>query len=85
LSYARNWWPLGNAGESLQQDQFKSHHHANGPFNRVLELGVGSNTTTTSTDVTSSEPDIVNSVPMLNAGGTETRPKNVYVNYIIKL
>jgi hypothetical protein len=42
-------------------------------------------TTTTSTDVTLSEPDIVNSAVMLNAGGSESRLKNVYVNYIIKL
>jgi microcystin-dependent protein len=80
--------PGGNAGNavgSLQQDQFKSHHHANGSFNQVLKLSNGTSTTATSTDVTSNEPDIINSVPMMNAGGTETRPKNVYVNYIIKL
>lgn len=80
--------PGGNAGNavgSVQQDQFKSHHHGNGNFNRVLQLSGGTLTTTTSTDVTFNEPDIVNSVPMMNAGGTESRPKNVYVNYIIKL
>jgi microcystin-dependent protein len=80
--------PGGNAGNavgSLQQDQFRSHNHANGVFNRILELSGGTSTTTTATDVTYNEPDIVNSVPMMNAGGTETRPKNVYVNYIIKL
>lgn len=80
--------PGGNAGNavgSVQQDQFKSHNHANGPFNQVLRLSNGSSTTTTSSDVTPSEPDIVDTVPMLNAGGTESRPKNVYVNYIIKL
>ena len=80
--------PGGNAGNavgSLQQDQFKSHHHANGSFNQVLKLSNGTSTTATSTDVTSNEPDIINSVPMMNAGGTESRPKNVYVNYIIKL
>ena len=75
----------GNAVGSLQQDQFKSHNHANGAFNRVLELSAGLNATATSTDVTYNEPDIINSVPMMNAGGTESRPKNVYVNYIIKL
>jgi microcystin-dependent protein len=80
--------PGGNAGNavgSLQQDQFKSHHHANGNFNRILQVSGGTNTTTPGYDVTPSEPDVVNTVPMMNAGGTESRPKNVYVNYIIKL
>jgi microcystin-dependent protein len=80
--------PGGNAGNavgSVQQDQFKSHNHANGVFNRILEPSSGASTTATATDVTFNEPDIINSVPMMNAGGTESRPKNVYVNYIIKL
>jgi microcystin-dependent protein len=80
--------PGGNAGNavgSLQQDEFKSHNHANGLFNQVLRLSSGTSTTATSTAVNPSEPNIIESVPMLNAGATETRPKNVYVNYIIKL
>jgi len=80
--------PGGNAGNavgSLQQDQFKTHHHGNGNFNRLVQVSGGTSTTATSTDVTPSELDIVNSAPMMNAGGTESRPKNLYVNYIIKL
>ena len=76
----------GNAVGSLQQDENKSHNHANGPnFNRILQLSNGTSTTATSTGVNPSEPDIVNTVPMVNSGGAESRPKNVYVNYIIKL
>ena len=80
--------PGGNAGNalgSLQQDQFKSHTHGNGSFNRLLQLSNGTNTTTPSTDITPSEPDIINSAPEFATGGNETRPKNIYVNYIIKL
>jgi len=75
----------GNALGSLQQDQFKSHNHVNGSFVRLVQQSNGTSTTTTATDVTPSEPDIVNTALMLAAGGNESRPKNVYVNYIIKL
>jgi len=78
--------PGGNAGNalgSLQQDQFGRHTHANGNFSRLLQVN-GANTTV-STGSAAGEPDIVNSFPELPAGGNETRPKNIYVNYIIKL
>ena len=80
--------PGGNAGNalgSLQPDQFKSHNHVNGSFNRLLQVSNGTNTTTPSTDVSPSEPDILNTSPIAAAGGNESRPKNIYVNYIIKL
>jgi len=80
--------PGGNAGNalgSLQPDQFKSHNHVNGSFNRLLQVSNGTNTTTPSTDVSPSEPDILNTQPIAAAGGNESRPKNIYVNYIIKL
>ena len=75
----------GNALGSLQQDQFKSHTHVNGSFIRLVQQSNGTNTTTPSTDVTPSEPDIINTAPMVAAGGNESRPKNINVNYIIKL
>ena len=73
----------GNALGSLQLDDFKSHSHGNGSFNRLLQSSSGP-TTTDGTDFTLNEPDIINSAPMLSAGGSETRPRNIYVNYIIK-
>lgn len=75
----------GNALGSLQQDQFKSHNHVNGSFNRLLQVSNGTNTTTPGNDVSPSEPDILNTAPIAAAGGNESRPKNIYVNYIIKL
>jgi microcystin-dependent protein len=74
----------GNSLGSLQNDQFKSHNHANANFNRVMQISGGTATTATASDVTFNEPDIVNTAAMQNAGGNETRPRNIYVNYIIK-
>jgi microcystin-dependent protein len=77
--------PGGNTGNnigSLQGDELKSHNHANGNFNRVLQY-TGSNTITTIDNI-GTEPDLINSAPLAIVGGSETRPKNVYVNYIIK-
>jgi microcystin-dependent protein len=79
--------PGGNVGNevgSSQPDQLKSHTHANGSFNRALQVSNGTSTTTTATDVTPAEPDILNSAPMASVGGNENRPKNIYVNYLIK-
>jgi microcystin-dependent protein len=77
--------PGGNTGNnigSLQADELKSHNHSNGNFNRLLQY-TGSNTITT-IDHIGTEPDLINSAPLASVGGSETRPKNVYVNYIIK-
>ena len=74
----------GNAVGSLQTDQFRSHNHANGNFGRVLQLTTGGPNTAVGGDATSGEPDIFNSAPLVSAGGNETRPRNIYVNYIIK-
>jgi microcystin-dependent protein len=78
--------PGGNAGNalgSLQQDQFKAHNHANGSFFRLLRTtGTG---TVTSTGSTPGAPDVTDAAPLVSAGGGESRPKNIYVNYIIKL
>jgi microcystin-dependent protein len=74
----------GNALGSLQTDQFKSHNHANGNFSRVLQLTTGGANTASSGDATPGEPDLLNSASMVTVGGNETRPRNIYVNYIIK-
>jgi microcystin-dependent protein len=65
----------GNTGDnvgSYQNDQFKSHNHGittGGSFGNQVLRKDGSSSTSTSTN---------------NAGGTETRPKNAYVYFIIK-
>jgi microcystin-dependent protein len=76
-----------------------NHTHANGNYDHILQH-TGLNTATGQDSIDSgSEPDIVTSQPMLNTGAhahrigggfgsggdAETRPKNVSVNYIIKL
>jgi microcystin-dependent protein len=69
---------FGNAVGSIQQDQFGSHSH---PLPREVWSfsGTGSNQPPTA-------PNGGAGVTVTNAiGGKETRPKNAYVNYIIKL
>jgi len=67
----------GDAVGSVQGDQFKSHSHSE---TRYVDSG---------NDPTRSNPtgDVVGrleSASTGSAGGSETRPKNIYVNYIIK-
>jgi microcystin-dependent protein len=81
------------ANNAFGTDTQGAHTHNNGNFNRLLQVSGGTNTTTTGTDVSTTEPDIINSGVMLTAGAhshnitggdAETRPVNSYVNYIIK-
>lgn len=79
-------------GNAFGTDIQGAHTHANGAYNRLLQVS-GFNTTT-GTDNTSTEPDILTSAPMSSAGShshsitgggdSETRPVNAYVNFIIK-
>jgi hypothetical protein len=79
---------------SFTTDTTGSHTHSNGNFGRLLQVSGGSNTTVPSTDVTTTEPDLINSASMLSAGAhshfvsgggdNETRPINANVDYIIK-
>jgi microcystin-dependent protein len=70
-----NAYAGGNTGDNLgsvQTDQFRSHNHPGGgqPLGAGVSTGgYGSPATTASTGF---------------SGGNETRPKNVYVNYLIK-
>jgi microcystin-dependent protein len=75
-----------------------SHTHANGTFNNLLTI-TGLNTASNTDNIGPTQPDITQAMPLIAAGehqhrlgggfGTggdkETRPKNVAVNYIIKL
>jgi microcystin-dependent protein len=65
----------GNSGAnvgSVQQDQFESHHHPSNSSN--ASLGLGSPVLTAGSGASNTG----------NTGGNETRPKNVFVFYIIK-
>ena len=64
----------GNLG-TLQADAFASHNHTSG-FGSVILMNRGSQY---GTYIQSGSSNTT------NTGGNETRPKNVYVNYIIKI
>lgn len=75
----------GNAGNnvgSIQTDEFKSHSHVLSGTNWMRGSVAGSGVFN---DGQSQAKLYTNDPPTSAAGGTETRPKNVYVNYIIKL
>ena len=87
LAIGSNIW-FGNVGDavgSLQTEAFKSHNHA-----LRLEYGTGSNLNSTPggsySQITSTQAYGYNGngTNVSFVGGSETRPKNVYVNYIIK-
>lgn len=82
--------PGGNTGNSvgsLQADNFANHTHALNTNNAT-----GTNNATATNFIASAAPqpmwstpgNVANTVSIQNTGGSETRPKNVYVNYIIK-
>jgi hypothetical protein len=81
-------------------DNTGSHTHANGVYDRVLtHSGLSTAPGSDSSDSSGSEPDIIHSVSMLFAGAhahrigggfgaggdKETRPRNVAVNFLIKI
>lgn len=97
---AKNGGNSGDAVGSFQGDEFKSHNHgvsdpghnhANGDYKYLLRSN--GRDTTPSRDNTSGEPDVIHKGEIqtsttgitINArGGSETRPKNAAVFYIIK-
>lgn len=69
----------GNNVGSVQSDELKSHNHANAHLNPTVKVAGGTN------HFSSFDPTQYSyNGYTLNTGGLETRPKNVYVNYIIK-
>jgi microcystin-dependent protein len=71
-----------NSVGSVQTDQLKSHNHSNGVNDKLVRND--GNNTIIQTDFNVGQIDCVQAAPILPFGGNETRPKNVYVNYIIK-
>lgn len=70
--------PGGNTGDkvgSVQEDQFKSHTH---------NFRVGGGNEGHYNTVGGGDDDNIQGAKMLPRGGSETRPKNIYVNWIIK-
>ena len=72
-----------------QEDQVKSHNHANGTYNQLMRPHQGSaSDTVTGADWNpgaGDEPDVISSDPILSFGGAETRPRNIAVNYYIRI
>lgn len=66
---------LDNVAGGYQADDFKSHNHITGNYDRLVQV-TGFNTTITNGDNSPGEHDIKNSAPMSSAGGPETTPKN---------
>lgn len=71
---AVNGGNAGNAVGSIQPDQFLSHTHSVG-----IDSGPGATT------IGSGGTPSAGTVMTTASGGNETRPKNVYVNFIIKI
>lgn len=76
----------GNTGNNLgskQSDNFKQHNH--NPSNGGNFIYDNGSTAPVSTNFNSTGSGILKkSTTTLNTGGNETRPINIYVNYIIK-
>lgn len=86
--------PGGNSGDavgSIQSDEFKNHQHLFGGDDQIGVAGGYTGVSGFSYDATSTTnwpPNAQNyrtKNDTSNSGGTETRPINIYVNYIIKL
>lgn len=71
----------GNAVGSVQADEFKSHQHVLTGINWMQSGVAGSGVFN---DGQSQVKNQVSNPPVSAAGGSESRPKNAYVNYIIK-
>ncbi len=67
---------------SYQVDEFKSHNHNNDVYKYLLFVGAGG--TVERYDSVGTEVNLTTQAEILPQGGSETRPKNVAVNYIIK-
>jgi hypothetical protein len=77
---------MGNSGNqvgSLEADQFRTHNHDNGRYNLLLRMNVGESGALRYA-YNYDAPHLYDRGGILPAGGTETRPRNAYVLYIIK-
>ncbi|MFH1148211.1 MAG: hypothetical protein V1736_10960 [Pseudomonadota bacterium] len=71
----------GRGFGTYQADEFRNHNHGNGDYKYLLRITGTS--TSKYTDNSSSEPDLIWAGEILAAGGSETRPKNVAVKFIM--
>lgn len=87
--FSRPGGATGNSVGSIQADMFASHNHDNTNSNGVVygellhKWPEGWNSCD-DLNTTAGEVDCLYSLPILPRGGNETRPRNAYVNYIIK-
>lgn len=84
-------YPGGNSGNqvgSVQNDEMSYHTHSLVGAARAVgpgDAGVGQWVRFHGSRIAEENtPDMVNETAVLATGGTETRPKNAYVNWIIK-
>lgn len=84
LDNGRNLDP-GREFGTYQADEFKSHNHSNGNYKYLLRPHQDGHADTApgSDGGPDFEPDILHKGHILAAGGSETRPKNVAVNFIM--
>lgn len=79
----------GNAGDSIgsiQNDEFKGHNHYSGvPEFHSTDMLFGFASNSSKTDPTSGNTATTMFPYTSSTGGNETRPKNVNVNFIIKI
>jgi len=85
-------FPGGNAGNqvgSIQEDELKEHRHS--LQGSAWSIGNGVPGTAqllrfhSAKSPDENAPEYANDLPVHAAGGSETRPKNAYVNWIIKV
>ena len=76
---------VGNMVGSVQDQQFKSHDHIPDDTRFKYLSGFTGNNTPGTMDNSTDELDLKKPVEIKANGGLETRPNNIYVNYIIKL
>ena len=75
----------GNAVGSVQTDGFASHNHIEGFAGVNSNASYGVTTAPSGNINTQSGTNTANHPFTSSTGGNETRPKNVYINYIIKI
>ena len=74
----------GNAVGSYQPDIFAAHSHRPSSFAVNQTTSISPNASTWYVDTFGPAPTVDNAPNTGSAGGNETRPKNCYVNYMIK-
>lgn len=81
---SRSGGATGNKVGSIQSDVFKLHNHNSGDYNKLLINHAGGYNACDDVNTLAGQMDVMWGQAILPQGGSETRPKNAFVNYIIK-